>query len=59
MVKQKQPQTLVQLVLEGLTTDGAHHKQYYLEEILKALVVRPEELVVLHDEWHWEQGIAP
>ena len=42
----------LELALEGLTIDGAHHKQWYLEEIVKALGCDvPEELV--------GEGIAP
>ena len=33
-----------ELATNGLQTDGGHHKQWYLEEILKALDVDLEEL---------------
>lgn len=55
-----------QLCIDGLLTDGAHHKQWYLEEILKVLGV---DLVKLREElqtpdekgdyYDWEDGIAP
>ena len=49
------------LAAEGLCFDGGHHKQWYLEEILKALGVdldamRDEELEKGYD---WEPGIPP
>lgn len=45
----------------GLITDGADHKQWYLERILEALGV---DLMVLHEQmraedYDWEEGIAP
>ena len=33
---------LVDLAIAGLTTDGAHHKQWYLEQILHLLVSEPQ-----------------
>jgi len=44
------------LCLQGLDTDGAHHKQWYLERIL--------EIVIGEDEFEsrkgmWEEGIVP
>ncbi len=42
-----------QLILEGLSTNGSHHKQWYLEEILKMLEPTADEV------WNtcWEKGI--
>ncbi len=42
------------LCLEGLETDGAHHKQWYLEQILK--IISPGINI---DELDCEKGIAP
>ena len=44
---------LVELCLDGLCTDGGHHKQAYLEDILKLPKPTAEEL------WNisWEEGI--
>lgn len=47
---------VVKTLLEGLNTEGGHHKQYYLEVALRQLCT---------DEWvdraqrhlQWEQGI--
>jgi len=36
-MKKKVKKTIKALALSGLLTDGGHHKQWYLEEILKAL----------------------
>ncbi len=49
------------LCLEGLTTDGAHHKQWYLEEILRKLgyntIILQATLAL--DGNKWEPGIPP
>ena len=45
--------TVADLVREALSTDGAHHKQWYLEMI--ALLIGIE----LPDEGEYEEGIAP
>lgn len=54
------------LAINGLLTDGAHHKQWYLEEILKAGGVDLKELKAelatpgAGGDWYeWEPGISP
>jgi hypothetical protein len=49
------------LATSGLLTDGGHHKQWYLEEILKALDVDLDELrkQLNSDDYDWEPGIPP
>jgi hypothetical protein len=49
------------LMIEALLTDGAHHKQWYLEEALKALDVDLDCLAaeLRTDDYEWEPGIAP
>lgn len=46
--------------VEGLLTDGGHHKQWYLERILEALGY---DLIQIQNElqpsYDWEEGIAP
>ena len=44
------------LILEGLTTDGSHHKQWYLEELLKFFC---RDIGELRNKYEWEDGIAP
>jgi hypothetical protein len=44
------------LVIEGLMTDGAHHKQYYLEAIL-GVILDHEEFEETKKEFEWEPGI--
>lgn len=44
------------LAYNALRCDGAHHKQWFLEEILK-LVSAPEEYERVKDEW--KPGIEP
>ena len=46
-------QQVINLIQQGLMTDGAHHKQWYLEEILKRMNVRNAEIP------DHEDGIAP
>ena len=52
---------LQDLAMDGLLTDGGHHKQWYLEQILETLGINldqlAEELKLLDCEW--EPGIAP
>lgn len=43
-----------QFILEGLHTDGGHHKQWYLEMILRRISSRYDELKSLSG---WEDGI--
>lgn len=43
-------------LLMGLITDGAHHKQYYLEQALIALV-EPEWIEKAHEKFQWKKGI--
>jgi hypothetical protein len=46
-------ETVKDLIICALTTDGEHHKQWYLEQIAKVLGI---ELVA---ELDYEKGIAP
>ena len=39
--------------LGGLTTDGAHHKQWFLDQILKELEPKAEEIFNIS----WDEGI--
>jgi len=51
---------IVSLVTSGLCTDGGHHKQWYLEEILRKIVVEEEFERLKNDEdYGWEEGIIP
>ncbi len=49
---------IAELCTNGLTTDGGHHKQWYLEQILLTLVGKPswDKLKREHD---WEKGCRP
>ena len=49
---------VIQMVIEGLEEDGGHHKQYFLEKILKELVGQ-EEFNMAKNDLEWESGIAP
>jgi hypothetical protein len=45
--------TVRDLIIEGLRTDGEHHKQWYLEQIAIKLGLYP------HIPDDYEEGIAP
>jgi hypothetical protein len=47
---------IVKELLHGLTTDGAHHKQHTLEQVLQ-LLVEPEWYEKAKREFQWEDGI--
>ena len=47
---------ITSILIEGLNTDGAHHKQWALEQALKMLV--PDEFDDCKASWQWENGIA-
>jgi len=52
----------IQLAVYGLCTDGGHHKQWFLEQILEALGIDPREpsKALTEDGYEpWEPGIAP
>jgi len=46
----------VKELLMGLTTDGAHHKQYYLEQAFRALC-ESEYVDSAKREFQWQDGI--
>ena len=46
---------LTSMLIVGLNTDGARHKQYYLEEVLRELV--PDEFKECKAAWQWEDGM--
>lgn len=52
----------VQFALDGMFTDGGHHKQWYLNQILKTLLT-PEEyaakVIDMAPDYGWDEGIAP
>lgn len=50
--------TMRDLCIEALTTDGAHHKQWYLEQILLALISE-RRFAMLQEKYQWNEGIAP
>lgn len=49
------------ICIDGLLTDGGHHKQWYLEQILEEIGVDLVELreTLKKDDFSWEKGIAP
>jgi hypothetical protein len=51
-------QVIKDKLVEGLTTDGAHHKQFYLEQILR-FITSHDEFETLYEEWDWQESIAP
>lgn len=56
------PEKAAQYAICGLLTDGAHHKQWCLEEVLTALGVDMDDLrqrLIHEEQCDWEPGIAP
>lgn len=49
----------VQYAVCGLLTDGAHHKQWCLEEVLKSLGEDPRKIAASLPDYSFEEGIAP
>lgn len=50
---------LVDLVVEGLLTEGESQKQYFLEQILETLVGDADHVARLNEVVDWESGEAP
>ena len=50
---------IVSLAIDGLTTDGAHHKQWFLNEILSKLIVDNQEWDGLKETYGWDEGRIP
>ena len=48
-------ETIYDLVIAALMIDGEHHKQWYLEQILKQLGHDPEKI----RDTFWDKGVAP
>lgn len=55
---EKDRDELIKLIISGLGTDGEHHKQWYLEEVLKK-VGFPLEKIKDYGIESWEPGRAP
>ena len=49
---------IVELLLLGLTTDGAHHKQWALEQAFRVLC-KDAYVDKAKGEFQWEEGIVP
>ena len=49
-------QRITSALIDGLTTNGARHKQYYLEEALR-LIAR-DEFEETKNSWGWDDGEA-
>ncbi len=50
-----------ELAIDGLLTDGGHHKQWYLEKIIVELGFDLEKIreKLNEEDYDWEKGIAP
>lgn len=48
---------LITTVIDVLTYDGGHHKQWALEVVLRTLA--PDKFHEYKEEYEWEDGIAP
>ena len=55
-------ENIKEFIIEGLLTDGGHHKQWFLEKILSQYLAHNLDQIrkELQDEgFEWEPGIAP
>ena len=57
-MEKKVKKTIKELAISGLLTDGEHHKQWYLEQILTALGYNLDDLRK-EKGYDWDIGIAP
>jgi len=48
---------VIELLKDGLQTDGSHHKQWYLNEVLK--LINPDIAKDVEMHWTHDAGIAP
>lgn len=55
-IDDEQMRNITSALIDGLNTDGAHHKQFALEQVLKMLV--PDAFEDCKASWQWESGIA-
>lgn len=51
--------TLLDIIIEALQTDGEHHKQWYLEQLMMKIGIDENEMEDYQDANDWEKGIAP
>jgi hypothetical protein len=56
LIDQSKLDDVVRELLMGLTTDGGHHKQYYLDKALNALVT-DDYYAQAFSEFGWDKGI--
>ena len=52
-----QTEKIIQLAIDGLCTNGGHHKQWYLEQIL--LVLNESDTIRELNHEGIEEGVAP
>lgn len=59
--KKPQVETACSHLINGLLTDGEHHKQWYIERAILALGFSLDDLreEAASDGYKWEDGIAP
>lgn len=49
---------VIKSIIEALMTDGAHHKQYFLERIFRQLC-EDDYVNKAKTEFQWDEGVAP
>ena len=52
---------LKDIIINALETDGSHHKQWYLEQLLFKLGFDPNKIKEeeIKNDYDWDEGIAP
>jgi hypothetical protein len=61
-IPEKKIKKACDLAIDGLLTDGAHHKQWYLEQIfvtISELRLKDLRVWLQEQDCDWEDGIAP
>ena len=50
-----------ELVIDGLITEGGHHKQWYLEKVLEEIGYNLEKIreELIKEDYDWDKGIPP
>lgn len=56
MTMKEQKNEVIKALLQGLNTDGGHHKQFYLEQALR-LLCGDDYVEQLKAELEWEEGV--
>ena len=57
--KEQKADELSEWIVSGLVTDGAHHKQWYLEKVLEEVMGEAYVKTMRDENGEWEKGVPP